>query len=152
MTLPTPNICTKAHGEEQNRTVTIAAKNSYNNNNITNPYPNIEQDPYSGMYSDLKHKAYEQHHNQPTNPKFAASSTQHYSAGSRVLSDASGASTFPPLGLGIAPPSPEAPNMRKHRFMSAFKGDHRSPPCVPSSRGTRQSHNTGSSSTVSRPK
>ena len=67
------NIGTEAHGEKQNRT--MAAKNSYNNNNIANPYPNIKQDPYSGMYSDLKQKAYEQYQNQPTNPKFAASST-----------------------------------------------------------------------------
>ena len=73
MSLPTLHICTDTHCEKQN--CTIAAKNSYNNNNIANPYPNIEQDPYSGMFSDLKRKAYEQYQNQPTNPKFAASST-----------------------------------------------------------------------------
>ena len=110
MSLPIFNIGTEAHGEKQNRT--MAAKNSYNNNNIANPYANIEQDPYSGMYSDLKQKAYEPYQNQPTNPKFAASSTQDRSAGSPVLSDASGASPFRPLGLGMMPPSPEAPNMR----------------------------------------
>ena len=86
MSLPIFNIGTEAHGEKQNRT--MAAKNSFSNNNIANPYPNIEQDPYSGMYSDLKQKAYEPYHNQPTNPKFAASTTQQYSAGSPVSSDA----------------------------------------------------------------
>ena len=32
--------------------------------------------------------------------------------------------------------------MREHRFTSAFKGDNRSPPGVPPSRGTRHSQNT----------
>ena len=89
------------------------------------------------MYSDIKHKAYELQHNQPTNPN-----TQHYSAGSPVLSDASGASPFRPFGLGFTPPSSGHRICGEHSFTSAFKGDHRSPPGVPPSRGTRHSHNT----------